>query len=113
MLFAVPRKWVCPSLLDVGKGHVAAVTNNMDDQSVGNLALDFRNVQQVIRRTVGPALHALVARGLFHYDAQKISGAVAVAHNFSADIFGIEAGDLKQAALEPQAKEISAVALGT
>src|SRR5450432_3137375 len=110
MLFAVPRKRVGPTLFDVGKGNVAAVADAVNDEGVGDLALDFRTVKQVIGGAVGPALDVLLTRGLFHGDAEKIAGAVAVAHNFFANGFGIESGVVKLAAFEPQAEQIAAIA---
>src|SRR6266480_710541 len=57
---AIPAEGSNPPLFSEGESDVAAVTNNVDNQRVGNCFFDALQEKQMSLRTVGPALHALV-----------------------------------------------------
>src|ERR1035441_9260931 len=93
-------------------GDVAAVANNVNDESVGNHSLDQRKIEQVQRRGFSPTADTLLAGDGFHHDAQEVAGIAAIFHDTLIDIFGIKSGALKQLAGEILVEQLAAVAGG-
>src|SRR5215469_5480120 len=77
MFATIPGQRVRPSLLYVGKGYVTTISDDMNDQSVGYLLLDLRNVQQMFRSAIRPTLDSLILRNCFHCHTQKVPAAPA------------------------------------
>src|SRR5215469_3615889 len=78
MFATIPGQRVRPSLLYVGEGYVTAITNDVNDQSVGYLPLDLRNVQEMFRSAVRPTLNPLTPRNCFHCHAKKVPAGPAI-----------------------------------
>src|SRR6516165_240433 len=55
---AIPRSSLDVTQLVRGKRHIASVPDDMDDQRIGNRLLDPMQVQDMLRRSIGPALDA-------------------------------------------------------
>ncbi len=93
-----------------GRGDVAAVANNVDDERLGNHFFDQRKIEQVQRRGFSPAIDALLARHGLHHGAQEVAGIAAIFHHARVDIFGIESSPLKQLAGVVGVEQLAAVA---
>src|SRR5438128_2704518 len=101
----VPRQGMSPSLFDVGERHITTIANNVDDQGIRNLALNFPNVKEVVGSAVCPALDALLLCGFLHYHAKEIARAMAFMDDLLAKQLGVEAGCVEQLALKPTTKQ--------
>jgi hypothetical protein len=71
---------------DLGKflprqGYIAAVTDHMNDERVGDSLLDAGNIQQVFGSSFRPSFHTLLATHLLHNDAEKITTVLALRHD--------------------------------
>ena len=78
-----------------------AIANDMNDQSIGNFALDLANIEQMIGRAISPTLHPLLARHRRHECAQAIPGIVALVQNLAADLFCFQSRHLEQLTSRP------------
>src|SRR6266404_122675 len=102
----VPRQRISPSLLDIRQRHIAPITNDVDDQGIRNLALNFPHVQKVVGRAVCPTFDALLLCDFFHNHATKIARTMAFVDDLLAKQLGVEAGYLEELALKPTTQQL-------
>src|ERR1017187_1031079 len=98
---AVPRQRIGPTLLDIGKSNIAAVTNNVDEQRIRYLTLDLLHVQKMVWGTVCPASSSLLACNILHHDSQEISSTAAFGHYLVTDFTSIQSRDSKWLTSQP------------
>src|SRR5207244_3869485 len=101
MAIAVPGQRICPALLHVGKSHIPTVANDVDDQRIRQLPLDFGKVQEMVRSAVSPAAHSLFARDLFHHYPKEVAAAPTFRHNLGSDFSGVQTGNPEELATQP------------
>src|SRR5512143_3260058 len=67
-------------------------------------------VEQVLRRGVGPALHTLLTRHLFHDDAEEVAAILAFGSHPGLKLWLVEAGKSVKTAVVPGLQQVPLVA---
>ena len=93
------------------KRDVPAIADDVDHQGIGYRFFDPLHSQKMIRRTVSPPFHSLLAAHGIHDDAQKIAPISAVRHDFFFDLDRIQSGFCEEAAVFPGLQQRSLVAV--
>ena len=94
-----------------GKGHVAAIADDVNNQRFRNCLFDAMQVQQVLESSIGPALNSLLPGHLRHDDPKEVAAIPALAHYLGVDFLFIQAGQGIKAAVVPGLEQAKFIAL--
>src|SRR5208283_4937913 len=103
---SIPWKRMRPPLLNIGKSDIAAITDDVNEKSVRDLALDLLHVKKMVRSAVCPAPNALLAGNFLHHDSQEIAAAAAFVQEPVADLLSVQSRDTKQLAAQPYFEQL-------
>src|SRR5215831_19689694 len=91
------------------EGNVAAIANDVNDESFGNGFLNAMEMKQMFGSGVGPSLDALLATHLGHDDAQEISAVSAFGQHLGSDFFFVQTRKRVETAVVPGFEQVAFV----
>src|ERR1700758_1377874 len=91
------------------EGDVAAITNDLNDESIRNGFFDAVQMKQMFGSSIGPTLNALLATHLGHDDAQEVSAIAAFRHHLGRDFLFVEARERVETAVVPRFEQAALV----